>query len=93
MDGVDHSLADALARIDDFEAVQAGVSGQDLVDAVARLQESVGLDDDARARIREWIGERGSASRRAPGHLLLGIIVGLMAAELCAGTSTRSTSR
>jgi len=76
------SLAGALARIDDFEAVQADVCGQELVDAVARLQESVGLDDEARARIGEWLGERGSASRRAPGHLLLGIVVGLMTAEL-----------
>ncbi len=82
MEEIDDSLARALARIDDFEAVQSRVSGQDLVDAVAHLQESVGLDDEARARIGEWLGERGSASRRAPGHLLLGVIVGLMAAEL-----------
>ena len=82
VDGIDDSLACALARIDDFESVQAGVRDQDLLDAVVCLQESVGIDDEARARIGEWIQERGRASRHGTGQVLLGIVIGLMAAEL-----------
>ena len=82
MDGIDDSLACALARIDDFESVQAGVRGQDLLDAVVCLQESVGIDDEARARIGEWIQRAWQSFPPSPGHVLLGIIIGLMAAEL-----------
>ena len=88
LDEINDSLARAFARIDDFESVQAGVGGQDLIDAVVRLQESVGIDDEARALIGERLRERGDASRRAPGHVLLGIILGLIAAELHSETES-----
>ena len=61
--------------------MQAGASSDELLAAVIRLQESVGIDDDARVLIAERLeGIRGSA--QAAGHLLLGLIVGLAAAEL-----------
>ena len=88
MSEINDSLARAFARIDDFEAVQANVGGQELVDAVVRLQESVGIDDEARALIRERLRERDDASHRAPGHVLLGIILGLVAAELHSETES-----
>ena len=88
MSAINDSLARAFARIDDFEAVQANAGGRELIDAVARLQESVGVDDEARALIGERLRERRDASRRAPGHVLLGIILGLIAAELRSETES-----
>lgn len=75
------SLEAALTRIEDFQAVQRTASEDELREAVELLQESVGIGDYTRAVIRDHLG-RISGSDRAPGHLLLGVIVGLMAAEL-----------
>ena len=73
----------AFDRIEDFQAVQDGVVGEELLEAVNRLQESVGIADEPRALIAERLGGIAGSSR-APGHVLLGVIVGLMAAELAA---------
>jgi hypothetical protein len=79
------SLARAFDRIEDFEAVQSGRSGEDLLDAVLLLQESVGIGDEARALLRDRLPV-GAGTSHPAGHLLLGLIVGLTAAEL--GTET-----
>jgi hypothetical protein len=75
------ALARAFDRIDDFNAVQAGRTGGALRDAVIRLQGSVGIFDATRILIRDRLDEI-NASPGAAGHVLLGVIVGLMAAEL-----------
>jgi hypothetical protein len=75
------SLDRAFDRIDDFEAVQSGCSGDELVPAVTRLQESVGILDESRSLIAERLaGIKGAPKAR--GHVLFGLILGLMAAEL-----------
>jgi hypothetical protein len=84
MHPITESLERAFDRIDDFQAVQADSSSAELGDAVLRLQESVGIREETRAALRERLeGIEGSA--RAPGHVLLGLIVGLVAAELHPG--------
>jgi len=81
IDEITASLARAFDRIDDFQAVQAGRMGEELCEPVIRLQESVGIVDDSRALLRERLdGIKGAST--APGSVLLGVIVGLMAAEL-----------
>lgn len=79
--GITASLDSAFDRIADFQAVQGGSSADELLAAVIRLQESVGIADEPRALIAERLN-RIDGSSRAPGHVLLGVIVGLMAAEL-----------
>ena len=74
-------LERAFDRLSDFEAVQRGASFADLTDAVARLQESVGIDEDDRALIRERLERRSTASG-THGAVLMGVILGLMAADL-----------
>jgi hypothetical protein len=69
----------AFDRIDDFVAVQGHAVS---VDAVNLLQEAVGVDADARAVIRERVAALGSASG---GSVLLGVLVGLLAAETRTG--------
>ena len=81
MNEITDSLERAFDRIDDFQAVQSGRSGEQLVDAVLCLQEAVGIRDDTRVLIKERL-DAIKGSSRAPGHVLLGVIVGLMAAEL-----------
>lgn len=75
------SLARAFDRIADFQVVQSESSSDELLEAVTRLQESVGIADGPRALIAERLATVPGSSR-APGHVLLGVIVGLMAAEL-----------
>jgi len=78
------SLADNVARafdrIADFEAVQRGADSDELLAAVTRLQESVGIDDEARVVLRERLAARGWSA--STGQVALGLVVGLMAAEL-----------
>lgn len=76
-------LARAFDRIADFRAVQSGASEDTMVEAAIRLQESVGIDDDA----RRLIGERLAAipgSSGTTGAVVLGLIVGLTSAQLTA---------
>jgi len=81
MNELSTSLARAFDRIDDFQAVQQSRAGDELIEAVNLLQESVGIEDEPRALIATRL-EGIAGSSRAPGHVLLGVIVGLMAAEL-----------
>lgn len=77
---IEESLTRAFGRIADFQAVQRDASADELADAVALLQESVGISDVQRGAVREGI-ERIAGAERATGHVLLGVIVGLMAGE------------
>lgn len=75
------SLELAFDRIDAFEAVQADATHEELLEAVCLLQEAVGITAETRAAITCRLdGIAGSS--KAPGHVLLGLIVGLMAAQL-----------
>jgi hypothetical protein len=72
IDGIDG----AFDRIDDFLSVQSRAPS---IEAVERLQEAVGIDDNERLAIRErleTIGQRDHA-----GGVMLGVIVGLFAAR------------
>lgn len=83
---VESGIATAFDRIDDFLSVQ----GQQLSsEAVDLLQRSVGIEEETRAviadRLELFDAEDGS------GPVLLGVIVGLLAAQLhaeCGGAST-----
>ena len=83
MNSLPETLAQALDRVADFNAVQRGRGADELADAVNRLQESVGVDDEARAILRDRLAALPGAGPNA-GPVLLGIIVGLMAAQLAA---------
>ena len=72
-------LAAALGRIDDFNAVQSRSDREEMIAAVLRLQEAVGIDDDSRAVLRDGI-ERLKLEKQAAG-VLLGLVVGLFAAQ------------
>jgi hypothetical protein len=72
-------LDEAFDRIDDFLAVQGSALNRD---AVLALQASVGVDDESRAVIRERAAALADAGHGvAGGSLLLGILVGLFAAD------------
>jgi hypothetical protein len=86
------SLARAFDRIADFQAVHADSSADDLFAAVVRLQESVGIADAPRALIADRL-DGIPGSNQAPGHVLLGVIVGLMAAELGGEAGVRTDGR
>jgi dienelactone hydrolase len=75
-------LACAFDRIDDFLAVQGSAPAHD---AVLALEEAVGLDDSSRAVIRERVRALADAGHApAAGSVVLGILVGLFAAETSA---------
>jgi hypothetical protein len=72
-------LAEAFDRIDDFLAVQGPSLDRD---AVVALQAAVGVDDESRAVIRERVAALvDSGHGVAGGSLLLGILLGLFAAD------------
>jgi hypothetical protein len=72
-------LQHAFDRIDDFLAVQGPVLRPDAVEA---LQQAVGVDDGARALIRERVDRLApGGAAEAGGAVLLGILVGLFAAD------------
>jgi hypothetical protein len=69
----------AFDRIDAFLAVQGPALD---LPAVLALQEAVGVDDASRAVIGERVGAlAGAGHRSAAGSVLLGILVGLFAAD------------
>ena len=80
MNEISDSLARAFDRVDDFQAVQHGASPDDLREAVDLLQESVGIRDAERSLLVERLDEIRGAEF-APAHVLLGLILGLMAAQ------------
>jgi hypothetical protein len=74
------SLAIAFDRLDDFAAVQGSPLS---TDAVLLLQESVGIADPERRLILERLASLQPPGRPTPaGAVLLGILIGLSAAEL-----------
>jgi hypothetical protein len=78
--GHDHGRMDPLStafdRIDDFVAVQRA-AGEITVEAVELLQQSVGVEDHQRALIAQRVEALGASG----GAVLLGVLVGLLAAE------------
>lgn len=74
------ALQAAFDRLEDFLAVQTDVGGRIAVEPVLRLQESVGVDDNARSEFARRLRE---IQPNAPaGAVLLGLVVGLCAAQL-----------
>jgi hypothetical protein len=74
------TLAAAFDRICDFQAVQAGAGKEELQQAVGLLQESVCINDDERVLLCERLEDVGGFDGHH-GHVLLGLILGLMAAQ------------
>jgi len=75
-------LTSAFDRIDDFLAVQGPAPARD---AVLALEAAVGLDDASRALIRSRVTALADAGHApAAGSVVLGILVGLFAAEAIA---------
>jgi hypothetical protein len=81
MQEITDSLGRALDRIADFEAVHSDATRAELLDAVGCLQESVGIGDSTRAVLKHRLLTDENRSK-AIGPILLGVIVGLTAAEL-----------
>jgi hypothetical protein len=78
------TLTRAFDRVDDFLAVQGPALH---LDAVLALQQAVGVDDDARAVIRERLARLAAAGHGAAGgSVLLGVLVGLFAATEAVGS-------
>jgi|GEM_PF-4263443 hypothetical protein len=80
MDAISDSLERALDRIEDFRLLHGERPAGEQLEAVLCLQRAVGIDDDARALIRERIFNGPDAPSR-PVEMLLGVIVGLLAAQ------------
>ena len=80
MGGVTAARIDvAFDRVDAFLAVQGHAP---TVDAVKLLQEAVGVDADARAVIAARLAALADAGQQpAVGSLLLGVLIGLFAAD------------
>lgn len=76
----DTDLVSAFGRIEAFLAVQSGARGGRLVAAVDCLQEAAGIGADERAQIA-WGLERLEALDPRAGDVMLGVIVGLLAAS------------
>jgi hypothetical protein len=70
----------AFDRVDDFLAVQRGASGDDLIAAVERLQEAVGIDAAERRLVGRRLAHLDAADRG--GAVLFGMVIALLAAEL-----------
>ena len=71
-------LADAFDRVDAFCAVQMAEQGGLTLQAVARLQEAVGLEDAERRLVLQRLPALGETSA---GAVLLGVVLGLFAAQ------------
>jgi hypothetical protein len=74
------SLARAFDRIDDFWAVQKGSSFEELREAVLLLQQAVGIEDESRRLIHDRL--QGLDGFQNASGVVLGVIVGLFAAEI-----------
>lgn len=71
-------LADAFDRVESFCAVQLAEQGGFTLEAVARLQEAVGLGDAERRLVAQRLPALGDSSA---GAVLLGVLLGLFAAQ------------
>ena len=76
---ISDALAEAFDRMGDFIAVQCTAHGAVGLEAVILLQESVGIDEEARALFGERLGELSPGSQ--PGQVLFGLVLGLIAAR------------
>ena len=83
MPQVTDSLSQALDRIEDFKAIHETCPGGVTIEDVNCLQEAVGITDPTRVLIRERIYE-GEDAASEPSEMFLGVIVGLLAAQLAA---------
>ncbi len=85
MDEIDESLDRALDRIDQFRMLQNDRPDEGRLEAVLCLQEAVGIGEQTRDLIRERLYEEAGSpgeSNERPGAIFLGLIVGLLAAQL-----------
>ena len=82
------SLNRAFDRISDFVAVQAHEAGRVELDAVLCLQEAVGIGDEERVVFAERLA--AVQPNAHAGAVLLGVLLGLFAAEGGALPSQRS---
>jgi hypothetical protein len=71
-------ISDAFDRLEAFCAVQIAEQGGYTPEAVARLQEAVGLGDSERSVISERLPALGDAPGSA---VLLGVLLGLFASQ------------
>jgi hypothetical protein len=71
------ALDEAFDRLEDFLSVWAGGI---TVEAAQRLLESVGMEEPERRRFAARLA--GVEPRAAPGAVLLGVLIGLSAAQL-----------
>ena len=76
---ISNALAEAFDRMGDFIAVQCAAAQPVSVEAVVLLQESVGIDEQARALFGERLAHLSPNARR--GEVLLGFVLGLLAAQ------------
>lgn len=72
-------IASAFGRIEAFLAVQDGARGDELVAEVDHLQAAAGIGPDQRSAISYGLARLESLDPRA-GDVMLGVIVGLLAA-------------
>ncbi len=72
------SLDEAFDRFADFIAVQGRAPS---VDAIDRLQEALGIDDETRRILADRLGSDFEEDFESP-EVLLGLILGVSAAEL-----------
>lgn len=72
------ALSEAFDRVNDFIAVQSAQGGIDL-ESVECLQLAVGIDSDARLLFKQRLEQTSHNSQ--PGGVLLGMILGLLAAQ------------
>ena len=84
-----NGIARAFDRFDDFLAVQRDTRPhpEEFVAALRLLQESVGIADDERDVIRGRLAALDGVDQ--PGAVVLGLIVGHLAAELDAEAAAR----
>jgi hypothetical protein len=75
---LDRALAEAFDRMDAFCAVQRGEHGSLTIEGVELLQEAVGVGDAERRLLLERLPAMGESH---PGGVLLGVLLGLFAAE------------
>lgn len=76
---ISDALAEAFDRMGDFIAVQCAAAGCVGMEAVVLLQESVGIDEESRALFGERLGDISPGAH--PGQVLLGLVLGLIAAQ------------
>lgn len=81
----DLSIATAFDRIEAFLAVQRGVRGRDLADAVDCLQAAAGVGPAERVQIAHGLARLEALDPRA-GDVMLGVLIAGLAASERAGT-------